>query len=393
MHSSSNHPISRHPWLRKFSRRTLYVVGTLVVVLAAARLALPYALQTAINRRLARVPAYEGEVQSVHVALWRGAYVLRGVRIAKRGVAGEPFFIAREIDCSLAWRELFHRKVVSDLRVEGARLNFVQAGSPESSQLEADRRWQEVIADIFPIDITHFEIAEGAVHYRNDATKPKVDVFAEHIEALAQGLRNRPGQAGEEFPANLMLRAVTLGGGRLTVTGEAEPLAAQPHFELRVILDQVNLPELNEFLRAYGKVDVSAGAFKLYLEMAARDGRFEGYAKPFFSGIEFKDLGDEGKSLGEKVWEKVVSGLVKLFKNKPTDALATRIPFAGEFGKTEVGLWATFTSMVRHGFVEALTPRLEFSVKSAEIPLAPAPVKPPTTVPAQLPPENSVRRK
>lgn len=142
-------------------------------------------------------------------------------------------------------------------------------------------------------------------------------------------------------------------------------------------LDRVNLPELNDLLRAYGNVEVSAGVMQLYLEMAARDGRFEGYVKPFFDHIDFKDLGHDDKNLAEKLREKIASGAVALFKNKPRDQLATRIPFAGEFGSADAGLLATLRTMLRHGFIEPLPQRLEQSVKSEDIPAAPKKAEPP----------------
>jgi hypothetical protein len=357
----------RRAWL--FSRTTFIVVATIAVVLIALRIALPYVLHRAINTRLANIPAYEGHVDSIHVAVWRGAYTLGNMRIAKRGLSGaEPFFAAQEIDFSLAWRELFRGKFVSDIVLKGAELNFVKAASPEQSQLEADRRWQSVIQDIFPIDITHLKIDDGRLHYVDRTADPVVDLFITHMNVLAAGLRNRHVDDGTKFPASLSVEGDTIGHGRLFITAEGEPLAVQPHFELLVRLEKVSLPALNEFLRAYGNVDVKAGEFQLYVEVAARDGRFEGYAKPFFTKVEFTDLGAEGKSVMEKVWQLVVDGLVKLFKNKERDQLATRIPFAGEFGSTDVGVWATITSMLRHGFVRALPTALEHSVDVDAIP-------------------------
>ncbi len=348
---------------------TFIIVASIAVVLLALRIALPYVLHRAINTRLSKIPAYEGQVESVSVAVWRGAYTLRNVRIGKRGLHETvPFFAAREIDFSLAWRELFHRKFVSDVILEGAEINFVKAASPEQSQLEADRRWQSVIQDIFPIAITHLKIDDGRLHYVDRTANPVVDLFIDHMDALATGLRNRTTDDGKKFPASLFVEGDSIGRGRLFITAQGEPLAAKPHFELLVRLEKVSLPALNEFLRAYGNVDVKAGDFQLYVEVAARDGRFEGYAKPFFTKIEFTDLSAEGKSVVQKIWQLAVGGLVKLFKNKERDQLATRIPFAGEFGRTDVGVWATITSMLHHGFVSALPTALEHSVDADAIP-------------------------
>lgn len=378
-------------WLHRawvFSRRTFLVVVVLAVVLVAARVALPYVLRAAINQRLSRIPDYRGHVESVHVAVWRGAYELRNLDIVKVGKSGgEPFFSARSIDFSLAWRELFHRKIVSDIKVDGAQLNFVKAPTAEASQLAVDQRWQEVVQDIFPIEITYFEIAHGRLHYADTTRTPALDVAVNDLKMVATGLRNRREENGEDLPARLSLEGETVGNGRLLITGAAEPLATQPNFELRVTLQDVNLPALNPLLHSYAGVDVGAGTFRFYFEMAAKDGRFQGYAKPFFSQIKFNLLDDPKKSILEKTWELIASGLVKLLKNKERDELAMRVPFAGEFGQTQVGIWATVASLLRNGFIEALPPVLERSVKSSTIPPPSQPVAPP---PAPKPvPETS----
>lgn len=362
----------------RISRALLVTLLLLLALLVIARLVLPLFLKRAINARVEAIPEYSGSVQSVGVSLFRGAYQLNGVEIHKRNAPrGDPFFAAERIDFSLAWRELWRRHVVADILVQEGRLNFTKEPAEEFSQLDVDRRWQDAIQDIFPVDITHLEIRNGFLHYIDRSTTPVVDIFVNHAHVIATGLRNRPADANDKFPANLTIQGDSVGGGHLSLVARAEPLAEQPHFELRVTLDGVNLPELNDLLRAYGNVDVSAGVMQLYLEMAAREGRFEGYVKPFFDGIDFKDLAQDNKNLAEKIWEKVVSGAVALFKNKPRDQLATRIPFAGEFGSADVGLLATLRTMLRHGFIEPLPQQLERSVKSEDIPPAPEKAKPP----------------
>lgn len=368
---------------RRYSKRTMVAVLVLFLVLIAARIALPFVVQSAINRRLDEIPEYAGRVESVDVALWRGAYALNGVNIRKvNAQRDEPFFAAERIDFSLAWRELRRRHIVSDIVVYGARLNFIKEPAEEFSTLDADERWQNAIQDIFPIDITRLEIHDGFLHYIDRSADPVVDIFIDRMHAVATGLRNRPADTGEKLPATLLVNGDSVGAGRLAIQAEGDPLAPEPHFELKVELTDVNLPALNDLLRAYGNVDVSAGTMEIYLEMAARDGRFEGYVKPFFREVDFSDVGADDKSLGEKIWEKVVGVVVAVFKNKEQDQLASRVPFAGEFGDPEVGLLATIRTMLRHGFIEPLPQRLEQSVTTEQVEPKGEAQKPPPEPPA-----------
>lgn len=351
-------------------RRVIITVACLIVLLLVARIALPHVVKHLVNERLGRIPNYTGHVDDVDIHLWRGAYGFRGFFINRQdGQIQEPFFRAKGIDISLAWRELWHRKFVSNIVIDEGQLTFVQGTDPEATQTDLDRRWQDVIQDIFPIDITHLEITDGLLRYINNAKEPRADLFVTHMRLTAVGLRNRQDEtpAGEELPAKITVEGESLGGGKLTMVLDAEPLAAQPHFHLSLKLDGVDLPALNESLMAYANVDVGGGTFQLVAEMAGKDGGFQGYVKPFFENLDFKNLKDEDKGIAAQLWEKVVAGLAHLIKNKPRDQLATRIPFEGRFGDTEIGMFTTIMNLFRHGFIKAFNPMVEGSVKTENV--------------------------
>ncbi len=355
--------------VRSWPRRVVVTVIVLAALLLAARLALPAVVKHLVNTRLQRIPGYTGYVNDIDIHLWRGAYTLHGFGILRlNSRVQEPFFLAKDIDFSLAWRELWHRKIVSNVKIAHGQLNFVKGPTEEESQTDLDHRWQDVIQDIFPIDITHLEITDGLLRYVDTTRQPQVNVFVTHMRATATGLRNRPGeQHSGEFPAEITIEGDSLGAGKLNLYLAAEPLADEPHFHLSMKLDQVNLPALNESLRAYANVDVGRGTFRLVGEMAGRDGGFQGYVKPFFEDLDFHNLEDKDKGIGSQIWEHIVAGLAWLVKNKPRDQVATRIPFEGKFGDAKLGLFATITNLFRHGFIRAFNPTVEGSVRADNV--------------------------
>jgi hypothetical protein len=353
--------------VRSWPRRVVITIAVVVVVLLAARVALPYVVKRQVNARLQKIEGYAGQVEDIGIALWRGAYSLEKIAIYKiNGAAREPFFVSRHIDFSVAWRELFHGKIVSDINIDHPEINFVAAG-PEASQKDLDRRWQEVVKDLFPLDITHLEVTHGLVRYQDLTKKPNVDLFIKDMHVLATGLRNRTGERGEEFPAEISVDGDTLGGGKLRIFVKADPLAPQPHFHLSAKVDGVNLPDLNESLKAYANVDVGRGTFKMAAEMAGKDGGFQGYVKPFFENLDFNNLEDKKKNVLTRIWENVVAGLAWLVKNKARDQVGTRIPFQGRFGDPQVGLLTTIANLFRHGFIRAFNPTIEGSVHADNV--------------------------
>ena len=349
--------------VRRWPRRVVITIAAIALALLAARVALPFVVKKQVNDRLQSIPGYIGQVDDIGIALWRGAYALEGVEVFR--VTGEvrtPFIRAERIDFSVAWRELLRGKVVSDIVIEEGQLTFVAGETEAESQTDVDRRWQEVIEDLFPLEITHLELNRGLLRYQDTTKTPEVDLFVTNLRVVATGLRNRPSESDEEYPAEILLEGDSLGGGKLRLAISAEPLAAQPHFHLSAKLEDVNLPELNESLKAYANVDVSRGTLQLAAEMAGKDGGFRGYVKPFFEDVDFNNLGDENKSVLTRIWENVVQGLAWLVKNKARDQVGTRIPFQGQFGDPEVGLWATIANLFRHGFVRAFNPTIEGTV-------------------------------
>lgn len=354
--------------VRSWPRRTVITIAIIALVLVAARVALPFVVKQKVNQRLSSIPGYSGHVEDIGIGLIRGAYSLDDVQIFKiNGAAREPFFRAKHIDFSVAWRELLHRHVVSEIYADQVVLNFVAAGTKEESQKDVDRRWQQVVKDLFPLEITHLEVSNGEIRYQDLTRKPPVDLFVTDMLLRATGLQNRAQEGAEEFPAEITINGDTLGGGKLRLFVAAEPLAAQPHFHLSAKVEEVNLPDLNESLKAYANVDVGRGKFEMAAEMAGKDGGFQGYVKPFFEDLDFNNLEDKKKNMFTRVWENVIGGLAWLVKNKPRDQVGTRIPFQGRFGDPKVGLWPTIANLFRHGFIRAFNPTVEGSVHADNV--------------------------
>ena len=74
--------LRHHKWLWAFV--------FFVLLLAAARAALPSLVKDTVNRKLMALPAYDGHVDDVDLALWRGAYRIDGIRIVKTGSKSPP---------------------------------------------------------------------------------------------------------------------------------------------------------------------------------------------------------------------------------------------------------------------------------------------------------------
>lgn len=364
--SAARHPLARARFFR-WSRRTLIVLAIFVLLLLALRIAAPFVVRDAVNRRLSQIDGYRGQVADVDLQLLRGGYRINRFQLDRHvGDDFKAFASAGEIDFTLAWRELLRGRVLSDIEATDATLTYVPVPEDQTAAPIDEPPWQDVINDLFPIEITHFVVHRGRIRLEDEEAEPPVDVGLEALELVATGLRNRPVRGGEERPAHIRLYGTTVGGGRVELYATAEPLAPEPHFDLNLAIEGVDLPALNDYLRAYANVDVSEGTFMMYAELAASEGRFEGYVKPFFENVTFEDYPHQEKPVLSRIWETLVSAVATLLKNKPRDQVATRIPLSSEFGDPEIGFWATVGNLFRHGFIEAFTEDIEGTVEPEE---------------------------
>jgi hypothetical protein len=347
--------IIRDTWLSRFSKRTLKIAVVLIIVLLALRLSGSFVVKYEINKRLAHIPDYSGHVDGISLHLWRGAYSMTGVVITKsNGKVSEPFFSAERIDFSVAWGELFKGRFVSSIDARNVRLIFVQAATTDDSQLAADGRWQDVINDLFPIDITFLDIRGGVLRYVDKTETPNVDISIRDLSISATGLQNRASPTEGDMPAKIQISGTSIGDGRLKFFAKLEPLAIQPHFQLAMEMNKVSLPALNDMLSAYAKVKVTEGQFDVVAQMAMGNGHYEGYVKPFLTSVKFADVDPEHDSIGRRIWKGLVSLFADLATNKDSKQIATRIPFEGDSKNLDVGMWKTITNGLHHGFIKAL---------------------------------------
>ena len=133
----------RHKWLWAFV--------FLVLLLVVARASLPSIVKDTVNEKLMALPAYDGQVDDVDLALWRGAYRIEGIRIVKTGSKEPtPFFDGERIDFSIEWRSLLKGSLVSECEMWRPKVNLVQAESEQQSQLGKEVNWADGLERLFP---------------------------------------------------------------------------------------------------------------------------------------------------------------------------------------------------------------------------------------------------
>lgn len=333
-----------------------------VAALLAARAALPLLLRWQANRVLREHPEVAGAVGDVDLSLLGGKAAVEGVQL-RRKVAGseDPLFSVERVSVDVDWPALLTGRLLAALSVERPAADIVLSTRPERAR-QAPPDWQRQVEGLFPFRIARFEVREGRFRMRDETADPPVEVRLEGIDATARGLTNEP-RPGEALPASLRATARAFGRGKAALSLRFDPLARSPTFDLSASLSEVPARSLNDFLRAYAKLDAESGTFSFFMEAAAKGGRVEGYVKPMFRELEVFRWGEEKKNPLLKFWEALAEGVKEVLENEPTGRLAARIPFEGPIENPELGLWAAVGSVLRNAFVRALVPSTEGAVE------------------------------
>jgi hypothetical protein len=321
-----------------------------------------------VNKQLAKIPDYSGKVERIHVHLWRGAYEIDNISITKtEGSVPTPLFSAAMIDLSVQWRELFHGAIVGEVLLNQPEVNFVTAPTPQESQTGTKKPWTATLESLFPFDINRIQIQNGSVHLQNFHNQDKFDIYVTNLFSVATNLTNSR-KVSQKLPAGLTASGQTLGKGLLSVNLKVNPLEAAPTFEVTATLTNVDMVQINDFLRSYGKLDVAKGTFNLFVSAAANQGTYEGYVKVLFENLDiFQWEKDRKKNILELFWQAIAGALSEGFRNHPHDQLAAQIPISGSFTNSHVHVFAAVGSLLQNAFIRALIPKIEPRIKLQDI--------------------------
>jgi uncharacterized protein involved in outer membrane biogenesis len=346
----------------KKKKKVTIILISIVVLLIIIRLILPYIILRYVNKSLNEMEQYTGHVEDINLALIRGAYVINDIKIERIGnEQGEkdtiPFFKASRLDLSVEWKALFKGSVVGEIYVEDPVLNFVK-GKHKGEDVKADTSdFRDLIHDLMPLTVNHFQITNGQIHYIDQAASPRLDLAMTDIQAEAFNLSN-VNDSDKVLPASLH-GSGQLYEGTFDLKLKFDALNKVPTFDLNAELKNMNVTKINDFFKAYGNFETRSGTFGLYTEFAAKEGRFGGYVKPIIKDMKVQQ--GEG-DIKDQIWEAVIGAAAKLLENKREDQIATKVAIEGKFENPDVHIWRAVSYVLRNAFVRAIKPTVDNSI-------------------------------
>jgi hypothetical protein len=340
----------------------LLILGIVVVLLIAIRLALEPILLDYANDKLDALKAYGGHIDDLDLALLRGGYQIKGIEVVKTG-SGQPvpFFKADRIEATIEWRSLLHGQLVAEADLFRPQANLVQAESEQQSQLGKEVNWVDQFKQLFPFRFNTVRVHDGTVTFRAPGIKTQDALTARHIDGWLANLTNVADSNKDTF-AGFQFKANVLDGGSAKIDGSVDPLAPKPTFDLNMRVENVQLPQVNPWLTRFIKADAEGGEFELYTELAAADGKFKGYAKPVMRDVNIYSSSEPEKNPFKRLWEGILDVAADVLENHQEDQVAARIPISGTIEQPNTNLLATIGSVMRNAFVAAFARSLEGSI-------------------------------
>ncbi|MGB3468491.1 MAG: DUF748 domain-containing protein [Cyclobacteriaceae bacterium] len=339
-------------------KRYKIIIG-IIILLVAVRIYLPYGIIKFVNKTLADIPGYTGYITDVDLQLYKGSYSIDSLNILKQDSSvAVPFFSSDRIDLSVQWSALFDGSIVGEIELVNPDLNFVAAKDTTQEQFGEDVDWTKPVKELMPLQINKFTVTNGTINFKNFDTEPKIDIFINDFFLVATNLNNA--ESNElKLPSTLSATATSIGGGKLDVSGGLNLLKQVPDMDIDAKFEGVNLPALNDFLRAYAKLDAEGGTFDLYSEVVVNDGKLKGYVKPIITDLNLVKWSEDKDKPLQMIWETVASVVIELFENQKKDQFATKTPFSGDLNTPDVKIMPTIWNIFKNAFINAFNQSID----------------------------------
>lgn len=345
--------------LRRVGRGFLWVIGVIVVLLIAGRIALNPFVSRHTQKVLDSLHGYRGSFDTVSVRLWKLSYTIDGLKLVQvptppGGSEKRPFFYAKRIEIGLHWRDLIHKhELVGTVELDGPKLNLIAASDKSKSQTKiVDPELGEKIKKLSPLDVERIELKKAEVAFTDDTSRGQPSVWLHDLDATVENLATRVGLSHGE-PTTLAASGTLQKTGQVSVFVTADPLSKKLGFSGRASVEDLSLQDVGNFLVKKAELAPEKGAIDLYAEFDAHDGVISGGVKPILKDVRVKPA-KGGIMPAIKSW--IADAALKIFSDRVPgrNATAAVIPLKGTVNGPSPQLWPAVWGVLRNAFVAGL---------------------------------------
>jgi len=258
---------------------------------------------------------------------------------------------------------------LKELMVQGMEIEYIHTAATAA----AEKRRAEMVVKAarvvgksaieFRIDQARF--TKCTVGLANKAARNPYRVFLTDADLNISNVSNDFSQG----PAKAELQGKFMGSGASRVTAHFRPGHKSPDMDINVKIEDTQMTAMNDLLRAYANIDVTAGRFSFYSELHIKDDAISGYVTPFFKDLNVYDRRmDRKKSVSGKMYEMLVGGVARLLKGGPKGEVAAKVAISGTLNKPHTSRWQIIGQLIRNAFFKTIIPGFDKEVSGSRKP-------------------------
>ncbi len=344
----------------KKHKTLISVLVILITVLIAARLYLPYWVKDYVNKEINQLDGYSGHVEDIDFSLYRGAYQIQNIEIIKDDLSlDKAFFKASNLDISVEWTALFWGRFVVEIDFYDATFNFAKTQTGEGAG------WLELVNSLTFFEINRLEGHRGKITYTDYTADPNIYLYLDDIETKITNIRQVKTD-DKALPTYAYIKAKTIGDGDFTFEGNLNALQEMPDFDFSLSVENAHLPAFNNYINDVVALDFKDGTASLYMEIAAADGKVNGYIKPIAEDMNMVSLDQDWNPIN-LIWESLNSTFMEIFKNHEEGRFALRIPIEGDLKQPDQNFWSAFLSIFENAFGDAFSKDVDNTVSFRDL--------------------------
>lgn len=343
---------------KKTGRKKYLIPAIIIVLLVVARAMLPVYAFKKTNEFLATFsPNMLFHIDDMDISIIRGAYRFENI-IGKLKENNQAFITIESVDVSLAWRELFRGKLLTDIVANQADFLLIK----DIKKLSIPKKeTNDVKEKLFPLEIERLDLKDSSV-------------TIEVIQSLTDESRLKIGQINGRISnltpnENLPISFFNLTANMINpeapfkAAGGVNLIKKPFTWDLDLVVKEFNLKTLNPYFKKHIPLTFTRGALDVYSEVNSQDGKIKGYVKPFFKEIDVIANREQFKNL-KHIGIELITALANIILDNPQDkSVATVIDFQYD-KKLTIDKKKTLSKALEHGFKQELKPGIEERYKS-----------------------------
>ncbi len=332
--------------MRILPRRRLFAILIFFLFILGVRLAAPRVTLYFANQYLAEFsPIYRGHIADLNFYLWRGAYRFEGVSLTMKD-RPLTFATVRDVDVSVAWRELLRLHVRVDVVVSEAQLLYSDSLRKEIFQQPQVHKKdaQSALSKLVPLGVERIRVL--------DSSLGTADFFgiSEKLPAAISGFSATINHLTTDAKHPVMYfeaQGKVSGDSIMQVAGDLNTFQKEKTGSVKMNLQSFDIRRLNPWMIHLLPLSFEKGLLTVYTEVKIQGADVTGYLKPFLHDLHIVGDKMDFTSLRQFGVELSVSLLNSLFQDKDDD-LAAQIDFKYTDGKLDWNFWDILKSMIKN---------------------------------------------